>query len=258
MSGKSDSLINEVLKKLDEWRHFPSYKLEPRLDIFISICLPDIVRELIKKPNLIDADLEVIPEFPLHKETVLKSGGNRSNKVDFAVFRKCKARKQIFLIELKTDDNSIDRTQLCVMKKARNVGARALLVGVKKCAENTNVQLRPKYTFLLKKLVNLGYFNYSGNFEEDVKQSSWKKTLTKLTVWDGCNQNKTSENESIICALIYPGHGEDTQSKLCKYLEKDKRFMCLRFNDLVGILEKHDKQLGEKVAIWGKNEAGSM
>jgi len=39
----TETLIDELFDKLDEWRSLPAYQLERRADIFFAIYLKDII-----------------------------------------------------------------------------------------------------------------------------------------------------------------------------------------------------------------------
>ena len=142
------SAICGVLRQLDEWRHLPAYQLERRVDIFFGMFLPKVIE------NRFDVCVkEVIPEFPLHKglfddKSSLECGPHRSVKVDFAVFGTKGDKKQIFLVELKTDMGSLDFRQLKNMKKvAQDVAFEATLSGVIELAKHS--PQKRKYAHLI-------------------------------------------------------------------------------------------------------------
>ncbi|MBM3435797.1 MAG: hypothetical protein FJY07_06225 [Bacteroidetes bacterium] len=72
--------FNEIFDRLDEWKKLPSYQLERRFDIFLSLYLPQLLEFYFKKE--IDC---IIPEFPIrtgdynpeHKRP------NKSFKIDY-------------------------------------------------------------------------------------------------------------------------------------------------------------------------------
>lgn len=150
------SAIYEVLRQLDEWRHLPDYQLERRVDIFFGMFLPKVIEE--RFDVCVD---EVIPEFPVHKglfdkESSLERGPHRSVKVDFAVFGTKGDKKQIFLVELKTDMGSLDFVQLKNMVKARCAGPTCVMRGVGHLARNTLA--KRKYAHLIWRLLGLECF----------------------------------------------------------------------------------------------------
>ena len=146
-------MLHNALSKLEEWRHLPAYQLERRVDVFIGLLLPEIIEQQFHEPSGL-----VIPEFPLHRENVLKNKShskrkNDSVKVDFAVF--CRNRdKKIFLVELKTDSESIRKGQLDDMRDAKCVGPMQVLDGVIRAAIHSPV--KRKYGHLLYELHKLG------------------------------------------------------------------------------------------------------
>ena len=63
-TAQAGELLINAFNALDEWRHFPAYQLERRVDVFFGLLLPQIVEaEFGWSRN----NLCVIPEFPLHK-----------------------------------------------------------------------------------------------------------------------------------------------------------------------------------------------
>lgn len=252
MPEENDRLFEAVLKNMDYWRHFPAYKLEPRLDIFLSICLPDIVKAF--NPNLKESDLHVIPEFPIHKGVVFgeKRVGtcaidNQSVKVDFAVFSK--TEKKIYLVELKTDDKSLvfkkkcknkDKplvcTQLINLKKAIEANAHKVLEGVIECAVNNHVctenpEVAPKLNsqkhkhkyahlfWMLQERVGCiegaNFEALKGNSLIDLKPNKFVEAFKHIKVCD----DWVSQKKRVDCMLIYPGRCKETREKLSNFLE---------------------------------------
>ncbi len=67
--------LEDVFRTLDRWRHLPAYRLEPNLAPFFGLFLRDILRETVCPT--IDEGSAVIPEFPLHIETLDEARGKR-------------------------------------------------------------------------------------------------------------------------------------------------------------------------------------
>ena len=151
--------IAEIFRLLNDWRGLPSYKLEPRVDIFFALYLPEILMHNIKelKGEIITHD-NIIPEFPLLKKRfdkdnyVKKRDGNRSKKADYAVFSK----NRLYLIELKTDMGSIDKKQENYMIQATTVPPSELIRDINEVVvTQQNKKYGPKYNYLSTKLSNL-------------------------------------------------------------------------------------------------------
>ena len=164
-SEQTAALLSCALKTLDEWRHLPDYQLERRVDVFFGLLLPAIVKDAF---GLKCEPETVIPEFPLHKGLIINppeenTEDNQSVKVDFAVFCRAPEEKRIVLVELKTDNKSIDIDQLNRMEKAKIAGADKLLRGVVECARHSK-NLR-KYAHLIWKLHELGCIKNCENFK---------------------------------------------------------------------------------------------
>ena len=206
-SNQNEILLRYVLERLKQWRHFPAYQLERRADVFFSFLLPGIIRNAFKLKKT--DDLIVIPEFPLHKREVLgENDSNESIKIDFAVFSK--THKQIYLVELKTDNNSIEKKQLERMETTKNKGVLELLKGVIECAIHSDSRRQRKYVHLIRELKNIGCVNVSDEFDEldlTVDKPGLSRVFEELDraqnldaiVSDGWS------NKDIDLVLLYPG-----------------------------------------------------
>lgn len=210
-----DISLDTVLDKLEEWRHLPAYKLETRLDVLIGLVVDQIVEANFKEkyPDLKASELRVIPEFPLQLGKVFgvenKSTKNRSSKVDFVLFSK--AEKTIFLVELKTDNKSINCEQLCSMKQVQTVGAKQLLEGVVELANATGE--KHKYAHLIWKLhqlkcvelgekLKLSHINNSNAIPKCFEE--YVKNLEHCIVSKSWDSSKWKDIK-IECTLIFPG-----------------------------------------------------
>lgn len=140
MADMTTTDIDQLFGLLDERRHLPKYNLELRASPFFELFLPDVLRECgmpIKTP--------IIPEFPLKKEN------NQSRNVDF--FALSENGEQAFLIELKTDMDSINDKQATYLKKATKKKLNKLVNDVKQIAGNSPYYR--KYVYLLRLLSEL-------------------------------------------------------------------------------------------------------
>ena len=152
-------LINQLFANLDSWRHFPSYQLERRADIFFSVYLADFLEET--RGYDVQA---IIPEFPIRVGTVdLRTHVNKSFKIDYLV--KLRIPNKVIFIELKTDDTSRREKQDSCLREAKKKGMTALLLGLKKIYAATNA--KSKYDHLLRALesADLIRFNDHGGFD---------------------------------------------------------------------------------------------
>ena len=142
-----DSMF-KVLQKLDDWRHLPAYQLERRVDIFFGLLLPEFFESKFGV-----TDVTVIPEFPLRKGDLNDTKDNRSVKVDFAVFGYKNGKGHLYLVELKTDMESLNIGQLCNMLKAKQLGFQRLLRAVKQVAKASHS--KQKYDYLIRRLIEI-------------------------------------------------------------------------------------------------------
>ena len=157
--------FNTVLHKLDEWRHLPKYRLEQHVDVLFGLTLPAV---LAAHAEVAKDDLHVIPEFPVRYGLMpsdLKGHAkdNQSFNVDFAVLSRSSG--QMFLVELKTDDDSLKPEQLTKMCYIRNnIHATQLVDGIACIAGKS--KKRKKYAQLIWLLHEAGAMNVPPEFRE--------------------------------------------------------------------------------------------
>lgn len=251
MTSHTDISLQRLLKRMDEWRHLPTYQLERRMDIVLSFLIPDIVR---KKFDLTpDHDLEIIPEFPLHKGLIINDNDeddNQSVKVDFALFSK--RDRRIFLVELKTENNSIDETQMKNMRKAKEKGANILLNGVIKCAQNTASPR--KYAHLIWMLHSVACIILPREFTRmklDDERPGLAKNLGSLKVCPNW------ENANIDLVLLYPGFEHENKTKRREKIELfSPPVHSIDFYSVVEQFAAHTVSL--KLTEWVTHEAGKV
>ncbi len=114
--------LRTVLERLDQWRHLPKYRLEQHVDVLFGMTLPRVLSLHLGVP---EEDLCVIPEFPIRYGTLGKSedrkaSDNQSFNVDFSVWHK--ACQRVFLVEIKTDMDSLSTEQLAKMVEVQASG----------------------------------------------------------------------------------------------------------------------------------------
>lgn len=144
-------LINELFNKLDEWRQLSAYQLERRSDIFFALYLPIILKARFNQ----NIDL-ILPEFPvrignLYSDKQLDNP-NLSFKIDYVAI--CNTSNKVFLIELKTDDNSRRNKQDWYLEMAKSNNVIDLVNGVLQIYKATSS--KKKYYILLTLLTTVG------------------------------------------------------------------------------------------------------
>lgn len=144
--------IEQLFSLLTEWRAFPNYQLERRVDIFFALYLKDILRHCYSGHEF---DL-IVPEFPLRVGTMYpdapKRQRNLSVKVDYACFDS--KRKVCVLLELKTDHSSVRADQLENMRVAKRKGLDALLKGALDLRSAS--RSKRKYDALIQQFIDAG------------------------------------------------------------------------------------------------------
>ena len=136
--------LERVLSQLDRWRHLPKYRLEQHVDVLFGMTLPRVIQSKFRT----EGKLHVIPEFPIKTG----DGTERTFNVDFAVLTH--GGDESFLVELKTDSNSIDEEQLRRMKDKGQRQFRCLVNDI--CDVASASQEKAKYLHLICELERAG------------------------------------------------------------------------------------------------------
>ena len=148
----TNSTIDDVFDRLDQWRHLPKYQLERRADIYFAVFLPVVLLARFK----CEFNSIVIPEFPLKKD-----GNYQSTNVDYLALTV--NYEGACLVELKTDMNSLERAQALRLKHAAGKGMSTLLSELDSVAEESKA--KGKYSQLKKLLSELGVSRIKANVE---------------------------------------------------------------------------------------------
>jgi hypothetical protein len=103
----ADSLV-DLVSRLDEWRQYPKYALERRLDIFLTPFLAPYLSQRMEAPVEL-----VAPEFPLKRPD-----NAQSTNVDYLLHRRGERDPRWVFLELKTDEHSLSPEQLAIYLEA--------------------------------------------------------------------------------------------------------------------------------------------
>ena len=146
MSDKSEiselHTVDRVFDLLDRQRHLPAYQLERLAGVFFTLFLPEVLE---KEKKISQVRRPLIPEFPIltkrednssEKENTKKKKISVSKKIDY--FALSKDGKRAFIIELKTDMNSINQKQIDFLECTRGQGTRCLIEDVIRLINNEN------------------------------------------------------------------------------------------------------------------------
>ncbi len=131
--------IEKMLVNLDTWRHLPKYQLERRADLFFGL----FVRQLIAEHTGDRISPVVIPEFPFK----LYDGTNHTVNFDYVLFSE--DGRRVYILELKTDANSVDGDQLAYLKKAADKGFEEVVSGIAEVRSKTGHKGKYDYLFSL-------------------------------------------------------------------------------------------------------------
>ena len=138
----SDDCIKRLFKLLRDFRLFPKYAMERRVDIFIALFLEEFLQS---RPNNKDCKIQIVaPELPpLNVDYLLHKSGPKPAWI---------------LFELKTDEKSIDCEQLkkYLEAKTRKGGMNAMVGDIEELCKG---KYKHKYEHLLKKMREVGSFD---------------------------------------------------------------------------------------------------
>ena len=204
MSANESRTIADVFNLLDRWRHLPAYRLEPRVAPFFALFLRDVLSARFS----VEMHDVVIPEFPLRIGTLhpkekpppnrseenRQSWRNLSYNVDYVAFSKdC---KMAFLVELKTDMDSLRESQSQYLLDTRRVGLKALVKGVIEIWEAT--KKKEKYGHLLYLLSRLGLVSPPSS-----RNGNWRNAF------DGVQATVDEQDREIKIVYIQPTEKTD-------------------------------------------------
>lgn len=170
--------LEEVFRTLIDNKALPKYQFERRVDIFLSVFLPEALS------RLLGGDVRIVaPEFPLKK-----ADNNQSTNVDYVLFKHAERPEEerwIFL-ELKTDRASVDQGQVDIYHEAIRVGMSSLLRDLNAIRDATKAGA--KYDALLARFkglpadrpIDLIYLAPSGNLNLNLRGVGRALTLDTL------------------------------------------------------------------------------
>ena len=217
---KLEDKIEQIFELLKKWYEYPKYQLERRLDIFFSIYLPEILKE---KGIYIELN-DIFPEFPLKKEN-----NNLSTNADYAIFDNKDDETNLYLIELKTEMNSIsnEKKQLLYYKQVQK---KKIIDLIKEIIEiQKNSKQWKKYEKLLEDIEER--YNF-------IKISS--KEGEKKTEWI-VNDNNSKILGNIKIIYLVPNNLED------KLLKQENNFQVIYFDDIIELIEnKYNDKLSKE------------
>lgn len=157
--------INAIFNQLDVWRHFPSYQLERRADLYFSLYLAEVLESKIGKK----IRKEIIPEFPVRRGAIgIDKDRNRPFRIDYVALTADGA--EAILVELKTDTLSRNVKQDYYLKASAEAGFGVLLGGVLDISRIPGLRSKNKYFALLDYLSKLGQISVP---EEIRKSPIW-------------------------------------------------------------------------------------
>ena len=208
--------IEKIFKLLKKWNKYPKYQLERRLDIFFTIYLPEILKE----KGIYFELKDIFPEFPLKKEN------NQSTNADYAIFENKDDEANLYLVELKTEMNSISLKQTDYYKKAQEKNLIDILGEIIEIKKHSK-QWR-KYEKLLKDIKER-YNIIKPNSKVEEKKREWI-----------VNDNSPKILNNIKVIYIVPNNEKD------ELLKEKNNFEVIYFDDIIKIIEnKYNDRLSK-------------
>ena len=205
--------IEDIFKLLTKWYRYPKYQLERRLDIFFSIYLTEILKA---KDIYIELD-DIFPEYPLKKEN------NQSTNADYAIFENKESEIKLYLIELKTDMNSIFEPQIEYYKEFKKKKLNEVLEKVIQIQESKNCKQWYKYDKLLEDIESKYHF-VTCSYKPERKRKKWI-----------INENKLLVTGNVEIVYIVPNSSQD------KLLKNENGFKVIHFDEIIKIIENKYK-----------------
>ena len=248
----AERVLRSVFDQLEEWHHLPAYQLERRVDVFFGMVLPRILeaRGVVSESS----KLTVIPEFPLHKdlrEDPRQSSNHQSRRADFAVFCSEDNGERLILVELKTDDASLDGGQLKHMCNASRAGSRGVLQGVIEAAK-ASAQKR-KYGHLIWSLLRIPCLSFdgtSGCTEETYRKMNMSARQPRLaTHFKSLQVHNRWSNGTVDPLLIFPGHEKKAVATVPEGVKT------IKFTNVCQSLESEQNPLARLLAQYMNNWA---
>lgn len=140
--------IEKMLNNLDDWRHLPKYQMERRADLFFGLFISQIVAgHTGKRIHSI-----VVPEFPFRHN---KNNTDTNHTVNFDYVLFSEDGKFVYILELKTDANSVDDDQLKYLNKASESGFVQIKEGIEKVKLKTKHDMKYDCLFSLLEKVQV-------------------------------------------------------------------------------------------------------
>lgn len=229
--------VQAVFNRMDKWRNLPAYALERRSDIFFSFFLA----RLLDTEFGIGADSEVIPEFPLKKDE-----NHQSRKVDFFVISE--DRQRFFLVELKTDSNSLSEPQLNNLKDATRKSLSTLIADVVSIARNADTDRRHKYLYLLNQLDELNLIRLDArlrmeSFDPPFRIREYMKSAIVVEQIEQCPKAVCLVPKISCEARHYPDFEWISFDVIAKRIEKEGSI---------------GKRFAKSLRLWASHEAGHI
>ncbi len=237
--GRHMKKIKTLFERMDAWRHFPSYQLERRADLFFSLYLPEVLESKLGFP----ISEHIIPEFPVRIGTIYPNiQTDKSYKIDYVCLSE-DSTKAIF-VELKTEGRSKRVSQAKYLKAAQRAGMTALLTGLLDIFQATKA--KRKYFCLLEYLEKMKLIS----IPENVKEIMSRPNIQGITKAARDIKITTKVKEAII---VYIQPNEENQ-------ENKEGIEIIPFHEFSEVVRRYDDPISSRFAEsldkWANIQAG--
>ena len=223
--------LDKIFEYLNDWMKLPKYQLKRKVDRFFSIYLEEI---LSKKLEIRKKQIkEILPEFPLRKEKKTGKEIYASNNADYAVFVAENEKIKMYLVELKTEMDSISGIQKEYYKTAKGKKLKEILKDIIEIEKKSD-QWR-KYDYLLGKLERLDLIKINKDNGKNYRKE-WK------VITDNINKDKI---EVIYITPINPENCEYTNitfKDVREFLKNGEGEFVKNFINLLVNIEKYNEE----------------
>jgi hypothetical protein len=230
--------IETIYDLLDNWRGLPSYQLERRADIYFAYYLPQIIMNAFPEDHINEKITHgnIVPEFPLKKDE-----NRQSNKVDYVVF----CEKKLYLIELKTDSNSLDYTQRDYLKSAKDKSLFELISIIPELAIGS--EQRQKYMHLLKYLKEMLWMLYKIEIKSETATSMYQKKhfITLVNEFDEMKEEFDARKIDVEVVYILPKDDDLVQKSGIKHIGQ-----IVTFEKIVEWLKEDNIRFCDSLMRW--------
>ena len=230
MSDKSEiselPTIEHVFDSLDRWRHLPAYQLERLAGVFFALFLPEVLEKVLYKRKIkVKIKQPLIPEFPILKDNEKDNEDGYSKKIDYLALSE--DHKYAFLIELKTDMESINKEQVDFLRDTVKKKIPEIVKEILANCQRAKYKQKAKYVHLLRELSRLGLVNHKDDKEKCIREELDElhrnaiPSDRRVDGWKGKNIKQGKVFEEVLEKLVPAGISPEVRVVYIQPIPKD-------------------------------------